>query len=72
MTNIEEGRQGAPMDSVWTKQPPNGWTIVDEVPGQDEDNDFNGVTEWIGWSFTNKDWWIEVAEAMPRRCALTS
>ena len=61
--NIEEGRGEIPLpvDNVWTKEPPAGWTIEDEVPGQDEEDDLNGVTEWIGWSFTDKDWWIGVA-----------
>ena len=61
--NIEEGRGEIPLpvDNVWTKEPPAGWTIEDEVPGQDEEDDLNGVTEWIGWSFTDKDWWIGVS-----------
>ena len=58
--NIEEGR-AVPAENVWTKTAPDGWSIEDEVPGMDEDNDFNGVTEWIGWSFTDKDWWVGVA-----------
>ena len=58
--NIEEGR-AVPAENVWTKTAPDGWSIEDEVPGMDEENDFNGVTEWIGWSFTDKDWWIGVA-----------
>ncbi len=58
--NVEIGRAIA-VDNVWTKTPPDGWSIEDMVPGQDEENDFNGVTEWIGWSFTNKDWWVGVA-----------
>ena len=58
--NVDEGIP-TPVDNVWTNQPPAGWSIENMVPGQDEDNDFNGVTEWIGWSFTNKDWWVGVA-----------
>jgi hypothetical protein len=58
--NIEEGR-AIPVDNVWTKEPPAGWSVEDMVPGMDEDNDFNGVTEWIGWSFANKDWWVSAA-----------
>ena len=46
--------------TVWTKTAPTGWTIDDTlmaalgVAGE-------GVTEWIGWSFANKDWWVQVA-----------
>ncbi|MDG2381325.1 MAG: PEP-CTERM sorting domain-containing protein [Pirellulaceae bacterium] len=58
--NIEEGR-AVPAENVWSKDGPEGWNIEDEVPGQDEDNDFNGVTEWIGWSFADKNWWIGAA-----------
>jgi hypothetical protein len=58
--NVSEGRvQRA--DNVWTATPPSGWSIENMVPGQNEPNDNNGVTEWIGWSFTNKDWWVGVA-----------
>jgi len=46
---------------VWTKTAPASWTIDDSrVPGAgDLAND--GVTEWTGWSFTDKDWWVQVA-----------
>jgi hypothetical protein len=63
--NIEEGRS-VPRDNVWTKQPPAGWAIENMVPGQDEADDFNGVTEWIGWSFADKQWWVEAAEDQRR------
>ncbi|MBC8468839.1 MAG: LamG domain-containing protein [Planctomycetes bacterium] len=48
-------------DEVWTDTPPEGW-IIDEsgVPGIG-DPATDGVTEWAGWAFTNKDWWIGVA-----------
>ena len=58
-------------ESVWTKTAPEGWIIDDErdtdpgvslpgVPGVgDPEND--GVTEWAGWSFADKDWWVGVA-----------
>ena len=59
-TNVDEGR-AKPVDNVWTKTPPAGWSVENMVPGQDEEDDLNGVTEWIGWSFTNKDWWVGVA-----------
>ncbi|MHC4626082.1 MAG: LamG domain-containing protein, partial [Planctomycetota bacterium] len=56
--NVDEALAG---DEVWTKTPPSGWTIDDSgVPGAgDPAND--GVTEWAGWSFANRDWWVETA-----------
>jgi len=47
--------------NVWTKQPPKDWTIDDSgVPGVgDRQND--GVTEWAGWSFADKNWWVQVS-----------
>lgn len=47
--NVDEGLPGA---NVWTKSPPPGWSQDDSAvpPG--------GVTEWKGWSFANKDWWV--------------
>ena len=58
---VDEGGAPVPRPNVWTKDAPAGWAIEDMVPGQDEDIEFNGVTEWIGWSFTDKDWWVNVA-----------
>ena len=47
-------------DNVWTKMPPAGWSIDDSgVPGVGTDND--GVTEWAGWSFADKDWYAQTA-----------
>lgn len=63
--NIEEDRLPedlrGDLSEVWTEQAPEGWTIDDSgVPGfDDETND--GVTEWAGWSFANKNWWTAVA-----------
>ncbi len=56
--NADEALAG---DAVWTKTAPQGWTIDDSgVPGAgDPAND--GVTEWAGWSFADKNWWIETA-----------
>jgi len=58
--NVDEGINtgtGGPTNNVWTKTPPTGWSIDDTgVPGAgDPAND--GVTEWAGWSFANKEWW---------------
>lgn len=47
-------------DNVWTKTAPSGWTIDDSgIPGVGTDLD--GVTEWAGWSFADKDWWTQTA-----------
>lgn len=54
-TSVEEA---AGTEEVWTDRPPAGW-VVDEsgVPGiGDPAND--GVTEWAGWAFADKEFWI--------------
>ncbi len=65
--DFESVTLGAPVDEtapadgpVWTKTPPQGWTLDDTgVPGAgDPDND--GVTEWAGWSFAKRQWWASV------------
>jgi hypothetical protein len=53
--------EGVARDGVWTKTGPEGWTIDDSgVPGVG-DPALDGVTEWAGWSFADKDWWVETA-----------
>lgn len=54
----------------WTHTPPSGWSIDnsqfpatiinDENPDADGDGyaDLDGRTEWAGWSFANKDFWV--------------
>ena len=55
--NLDEGLAG---EEVWTVTPPAGWTNdTSGVPGVGTAQD--GVTEWAGWSFTNKDWWAQTA-----------
>jgi hypothetical protein len=51
----------APPGNFWTDVPPEGWIVDDSgVPGAgDPAND--GVTEWAGWSFVSKSWWVQVA-----------
>ncbi len=54
--------EGLAAEAVWTRDNgPEGWVVDDSgVPGAgDPEND--GVTEWAGWSFANKDWWVETA-----------
>ena len=49
--NREEGVAGL---NVWTKSAPAGWTADDTgMPGLGTATD--GVIEWAGWSFANKD-----------------
>ena len=56
--NVEETNAGA---NVWTDVPPTGW-FVDRsgVPGVG-DLMTDGVHEWVGWSFANKNWWVQTA-----------
>ncbi len=54
---------------VWSETPPAGWTLDDSgVPGVGTGND--GVTEWVGWAFTDPAWWTFVA-ADQQRSAFT-
>ena len=56
--NVDEGLAG---DAVWTDIPPAGWiNDANDVPGI-EDPATDGVTEWAGWGFADKDWWIQTA-----------
>jgi len=49
-----------PEPNAWTGTPPAGWSVDNSgVPGFGTPDD--GVTEWAGWSFADKDWWIAVA-----------
>jgi hypothetical protein len=55
--NVDEGVSG---DRVWTAIPPAGWIRDDSgVPGAGTASD--GVTEWAGWGFADKDWWVQTA-----------
>ena len=57
-------------NKVWTKQPPLNWEIDDSgVPGAGDPNN-DGITEWAGWSFPDKNWWIKVS-ADQRRSRFT-
>ena len=56
--NVDEGLAG---DAVWTDIPSPGWiNDASGVPGI-EDPATDGVTEWAGWGFADKDWWTETA-----------
>ena len=57
---------GPPVDEIppvpgnyWTHTPPAGWSNDNSaIPGVGDPNT-DGVTEWAGWCFTNKDWWVK-------------
>jgi hypothetical protein len=45
---------------AWTDDPPAGWSVDDSgIPSIGLPN--QGMPEWEGWSFTDKDWWTAVA-----------
>lgn len=57
-SNVEENNAGT---NVWTNVPPTGWSIDNSgIPGIG-DHTTDGVYEWAGWAFTNKDWWVATA-----------
>jgi hypothetical protein len=56
--NVDEGTAG---DAVWTDIPSAGWiNDASAMPGVD-DPATDGVTEWAGWGFADKDWWVQTA-----------
>jgi hypothetical protein len=61
--NVDEALAG---DAVWTDTPPEGWSVDESgIPGLGLDAT-DGVTEWAGWAFTDKAWWVEAAEDQDR------
>ena len=55
--NVDETLANA---QAWTGTPPAGWMVDDSgVPFMADST--RGVTEWEGWSFANKDWWVSAA-----------
>jgi hypothetical protein len=67
--NVDEALAGV---EVWTNAPPAGW-IIDKsgVPGI-ADPATDGVTEWAGWSFANRDWWATTAGGQDREQFLSA
>ncbi len=56
--NVDEGLE---FDKAWTREGPEGWEVDDSgIPGVG-DPDNNGVEEWAGWSFADKEWWVATA-----------
>ncbi len=63
-SSVEEGE---PVQEVWTDVPPAGWNIDNSgMPGDINNPDENGVREWYGWSFADKNWWDFVAGGQGR------
>jgi len=61
--NIDEALAG---DAVWTDTPPEGWAVDESgIPGIGMDVT-DGITEWAGWAFVDKAWWVEAAEDQDR------
>jgi hypothetical protein len=51
---------------VWTHTPPAGWTQDDsKMPGVGNPA-LDGITEWVGWSFTDKEWWWRYVDNQQR------
>jgi len=46
-------QEGVAQDNVWTNQPPDDWSIVNDLP--------DGMPEWNGWAFADGAWWTETA-----------
>ncbi|MEJ2704562.1 MAG: hypothetical protein P8Z79_19180, partial [Sedimentisphaerales bacterium] len=61
LTLGESPEESPGTEDVWTDTPPDGWTIDDSgVPGIG-DPAVDGVTDWAGWAFTDKEWWTGAA-----------
>jgi hypothetical protein len=70
--NVDEGGLPNPDDNLhaWTNKPPTGWTVdnsqfpatIISVDNPDADGDGfadqDGRTEWAGWSFAKKEFWL--------------
>jgi hypothetical protein len=56
-TTIEES---AGKENVWSDIPPDGWTVDRSgVPGYGN-LATDGMHEWAGWAFAQRDWWFTV------------
>lgn len=56
--NVDEGTAGT---AVWTKTPPTGWTVDNSGMQAAVDDESQGVTEWEGWGFADRAWWVSAA-----------
>ncbi len=50
---------------AWTQTPPDGWS-VDDSAMPTINLPTVGVKEWEGWSFADKNWWINAAQNQGR------
>jgi hypothetical protein len=58
--NVEEGITtgiGGGKASVVTKSPPAGWIVENNSMRGLGNPDTDGVVEWAGWSFADREWW---------------
>ena len=46
-------------DEVWTNEPPDGWTIENDLAAP-------GMPEWDGWAFADAEWWRLTADDQER------
>ena len=62
--NVDEGRAG---DKVFSKDGPAGWTVdqslmpTNSATGASWIDPGMGVTEFKGWTFLDRDWWVATA-----------
>ncbi|MDA0751515.1 MAG: hypothetical protein O2964_12465, partial [Verrucomicrobia bacterium] len=56
--NVNEELAG---ENVWTKETPRNMSIDDSGVAGVGNDETDGVTEWAGWSFANKEWWTQTA-----------
>ncbi len=57
--SVEE-RNTTGKQNVWTHTPPSGWSVDRSgVPGVYADSANNGVIEWFGWCFADRDFWMQ-------------
>lgn len=53
---------GTQAAGVWTNVVPTGWSDDDTgIPGIGEPPENNGVFDWAGWNFADRDWWVTTA-----------
>jgi hypothetical protein len=61
MELLESPEESPGTQEVWTNIPPVGWTLDSSgVPGIG-DPAVDGVTDWAGWVFADKEWWTSAA-----------
>ncbi len=56
----------AAIREIWSNVPPSDWINDNSAMPGIGDPATDGVTDWAGWAFANKDWWVEAAEDQER------